>query len=88
MRIPKCEQWDLVEVHWMDSRGSDEGWHKIKKREMEIHGCITVGQVYAQSSDRLCIILSRDSVENQADSSITIPAIAITQFYKLKRIAR
>lgn len=79
------EQWDLVEVEWMDSCAGDTGWHKPKKKEVEIDGCVTVGQVYAVSADRIVVALSRDTTLNHVDGIITIPTISITKFTRLER---
>jgi hypothetical protein len=86
MRLPKMEQWELIEVEWVDSAGTENGWHKPGKKEMEIHGCVTVGQLYAQSTDRIVIVLSRDSTSQNIDGIITIPTVAVTALRKLKRI--
>jgi hypothetical protein len=86
MRLPKMEQWELIEVEWVDSAGTENGWHKPGKKEMEIHGCVTVGQLYAQSVDRIVIVLSRDSTSKNIDGIITIPTVAVTALRKLKRI--
>jgi len=87
MRLPKVEQWAPVEVHWQDSAGGESGWHKPKKHELEIDGCVTIGQVYAIRADRICLVLSRDTSNKNIDSIITIPTIAITAFHALRRIA-
>lgn len=84
MRLPKLEQWELVRVEWMDSRGGDNGWHKPKRKSFAIEGCVTVGQVYAMSSDRIVLVLSRDTLNDYVDSLITIPSIAITKLNILK----
>jgi len=83
MRIPNMSQWDLLQVEWLDSTGNGDGWHKPKKRELEIDGCITVGMVYAQSPDRIALVLSRDTKTNDIDGIITIPTVAITGYTKL-----
>ena len=89
MRIPQCDQWEQVEIHWVDSNGDEDGWHKVEPIEMEIHGCVTVGQVYAQGTDRITIALSVDmgskGKRKTVNGILTIPAVAITEFYKLKR---
>ena len=84
MRLPKMSQWDLLLIEWVDSAGGDSGWHKPKKKELEIDGCITVGMVYAQSPDRIAMVLSRDTKMNNIDCVITIPTVAITSFTRLK----
>ena len=84
MRLPKMSQWDLLLIEWVDSAGGDSGWHKPKKKELEIDGCITVGMVYAQSPDRIAMVLSRDTANDQVDSVITIPTCAITGYTRLK----
>lgn len=83
MRIPPLNQWDPVEVHWMDSAGPQSGWHKPSKKEMEINGCVTIGQLYAQSRDRIVICLSRDTTCKNVDGLITIPAVAVTSIRTL-----
>ena len=81
------EQWALIEVEWLDSTGDNTGWHKPTKREMEIDGCVTVGMLYAQSRDRLVVVLSRDTTTNKIDGIITIPTVAITAITTLRRTA-
>ena len=85
MRIPKLEQWALVEIEWLDSAGTSSGWHKPTKKEMEIDGCVTVGMLYAQSRDRLVVVLSRDTQNNNIDGIVTIPTVAITGITTLRR---
>jgi hypothetical protein len=88
MRLPKMDQWELVQFEWVDSAGPESGWHKPGKKEMEIHGCVTVGQLYAQSSDRVVVVLSRDSTSKNVDGIITIPTVAITAYARLKQIPK
>jgi hypothetical protein len=83
MRLPKMTQWELVELHWADSVGGSGGWHKPKKKEVEIDGCITVGMVYSQSVDRIVVVLSRDTGNGHVDGLITIPTVAITGYTRL-----
>jgi hypothetical protein len=85
MRLPSCDQWEFVEVHWVDSVGDESGWRKPSRKDLEIHGLITVGQVYEQAPDRICIALSTDRTRKKVDGFITIPAVAITDFWRLRR---
>jgi hypothetical protein len=83
MRIPRLSQWDLVEVHWIDSSGVESGWHKPAKKEMETNGCVSVGMVYAQSHDRIVLVLSRDTTNKNIDGMVTIPAVCVTEIIPL-----
>ena len=82
------EQWELIEVEWVDSAGTENGWHKPGKKEMEIHGCVTVGQLYAQSVDRIVIVLSRDSPHRTSMVSSPSRPWQSRPARKLKRITK
>jgi hypothetical protein len=86
MRLPQFDQWETVLLEWADSAAPVTGWHKPKPKEMEIDGCVTVGMVYAQSVDRITVVLSRDTVNEQIDGIITIPAAAVTGYARLKKV--
>lgn len=83
MRLPKMSQWCLLMIEWVDSAGTESGWHEPKEEELEIDGCITVGMVYAQSPDRIALVLSRDTKNDFIDGIITIPTVAITGYKRL-----
>lgn len=86
MRLPQFEQWELLEVHWNDAAApSEQVWMKPKKKDMEISGVITVGQLYAQSADRLVLVLTRDSNCKNIHGMITILTAAVTSYSVLKR---
>lgn len=76
-------QWDLLMIEWVDSAGVESGWHQPHEAELEIDGCITVGMVYAQKPDRIALVLSRDTMNNNIDGIITIPTVAITGYTRL-----
>lgn len=85
VRLPKFEQWEVVELVWLDSGRIEEGWYKPRKKDIEIDGCSTVGMVYAQAPDRITIVLSRDTKRKEICSAITIPTCAITDYNRLVR---
>jgi hypothetical protein len=91
MRIPQCDQWEMVWIEWADSNGDESGWHKVQKIEMEIHGCTTVGQVYAQDKDRITVALSVDhgsrGKRKTVNGILTIPTCATTDFAILKKVS-
>ena len=85
MRLPQLDQWEAVRVEWSDSSGPGEaGWQKIGKKQQEIHGMVTVGQVFAQSSDRLTLCFSWDPVAKHTDGFITIPLVAVSGVERLR----
>lgn len=83
MRLKRFDKWTPVVVFWNDSQGGDSGWHKIRKKEREVSGCVTVGQVESQDTDRVTLVMSRDDVNKHVDGVLTIPLTAITEVREL-----
>jgi hypothetical protein len=83
MRLPQMNQWEMLQINWVDSAAGEAGWHNPTKSEFEIDGCVSVGMAYAQSHDRIVLILSRATLHDQIDGLITIPTCAITGYARL-----
>lgn len=85
MKLPKFEPWEPVMINWNDATAATEGWHKVRKHERLITGCVTVGQVEKQTKDTLTIVLSHDTRSGDVYGCITIPTAVITMFARLTR---
>jgi hypothetical protein len=88
MKLPHFDQWEVVTVEWVDSAGADQGWHKLKPRETIVDGCTSAGMVYSQDATGVTLVLSREEINEQVDSAITIPLVAITGFKRMAARAR
>lgn len=81
--VPDLGKGQYVMVKWVDSCGSDGGWHRTKKKHCVPSKIVTVGQVFKRRHTDLTIIMS-DSSSGCVDGCITIPASAITSLQKLR----
>jgi hypothetical protein len=85
MRVPRLSEWEPILVEWVDSNGGEAGWTEITRRDQDIHGCVTVGQVYSQEDDRITVVLTRDGeLGEMVHGYITIPTVAITRLVRLQ----
>ena len=80
MKLPDFDQWEIVRLEWMDSATCEPGWGKLRRKDRNLTGCMTVGQVYEQTDEALTVVLSRDTTNKHVNCAITIPTVNITRF--------
>ena len=83
MKLPRFDEWEPLYVEWQDACRSAESWGKLKKSDVQVDGCVSVGMVHSQDSIALVLVQSRDPDTKNVVFAIAIPVCAITAFKRL-----
>ena len=81
MRLPKLPKDAMVVVDWVDSGTRATHWDELTVPS--VHGCRTVGFVFAQGRDSLTLVFTKDTSQpGVVLGDITIPLV--NYFYQEK----
>lgn len=83
-KIPgNLEQWEPIQVQWVDSTGSVDDWEEIPSAGLTPYDITTIGQVYSVGDDSITLVFSLVESTQVVGGYITIPAVAITGLVRL-----
>jgi hypothetical protein len=76
---------DFICLEWSDPYALPGEWTKVRKKDMNVVGCTTVGIVHKVHHDRITVICSWDHQNKHANGGVTIPYVLISKYWKLRK---